>query len=65
MRKMVWVESATKVGWTCSDCTWIFSPSGPPLGKSMAEMRENYELQCAKEFAAHVCVQHPKTKPKS
>jgi hypothetical protein len=53
------------VGWTCSDCAWAFHPSGPPLGKSMAEMRANYELQCAKEFAAHVCAQHPRTKTKS
>lgn len=62
MREMIWVETGTRRGWTCSVCAWVFKPSGPPLGKTIEEMKRNYESQGQKEFAAHVCAQHPKAK---
>jgi serine/threonine protein kinase len=45
-------------GWGCSECAWVFSPSGPPTGKWLDEMKENYERQRDKDFAAHVCAEH-------
>ena len=62
MRNMIWVKDARHEGWGCSDCAWIFHPSGPPLGASMEDMKRNFESQRAKEFAAHVCTQHPRAK---
>ena len=61
MRKMLWFTSVDRESWKCSDCSWVFHPSGPPLGDSLEEMKKNYENQRDKEFAAHVCSQQPKT----
>jgi len=49
-------------GWRCSECTWVFTASGPPDGKSLNEMMENYERLRDKGFAAHVCAEHPRAK---
>jgi hypothetical protein len=62
MRKIVWVKSARSEFWACSECAWAFNPSGPPLGKSLDEMIQNFERQRDKEFASHVCAKHPRTK---
>ncbi len=62
MRKMTWVKDASHEGWACSECAWIFNPSGPPQGVSLEDMKRNFESQRAKEFAAHVCAQHPRAK---
>ncbi len=62
MREMIWVQSATHGRWTCSGCAWVFNPSGPPVGNSIEEMKENYERQGREEFVSHVCAQHPRTK---
>jgi rubredoxin len=64
MREMVWVETATRADWTCSYCAWVFKPLGPPLGKTIEEMKQNYERQAQKEFAAHVCAEYPRNKGK-
>jgi hypothetical protein len=40
----------------------VFKPSGPPAANSLAEMKENYERRRDKEFAAHVCAEHPRAK---
>ena len=40
-----------------------FSPAleaGSPDGKSLEEMKEEYERLRDKEFAAHVCAEHPR-----
>jgi len=37
----------------------VFSPSGSPDGKSLEEMKEEYERLRDKEFAAHGCAEHP------
>jgi len=61
MRKLVWIKSERVESWVCSDCTWAFRPSGPPLGKSLEEMKENFERQRDTEFTAHACAKHPRT----
>jgi hypothetical protein len=61
-RKLVWTEEEHSYGWGCSECSWIFNPSGPPIGNSLAEMKHNYEKQRNKDFAAHVCAEYSKGK---
>jgi hypothetical protein len=56
-RELVWIEEQRFRGWGCSECAWAFNPSGTPTGKSLEEMKQNYEQQRAKDFAAHVCQQ--------
>ena len=53
-------RAAQMEAWTCFACAWAFSPSGPPCGKSLEEMMQNYELQRDKEYACHVCTEHPR-----
>jgi hypothetical protein len=64
MREMVWIEKERFRGWGCSECGWVFNPSGAPTGKSFDESLRNFELQRDKEFTGHVCAEHPKTKRK-
>jgi len=59
-RKLVWIEEQRFQGWGCSECAWVFNPSGAPTGKSLDEMKENYERRRDKYFAAHVCTEHPR-----
>jgi hypothetical protein len=63
-RKLVWIEDQRFLGWGCSECAWVFNPLGAPIGKSLDEMKENYERRRSKEFAAHVCTEHPRAKDK-
>jgi rubredoxin len=68
LRALIWTEEARFQGWSCSECAWVFSPSGPPKGNSLEEMKEHYERLRGKEFATHVCAEHPrgrKTQAKS
>ena len=60
-RKLVWVEKQGFGGWACSECAWVFVLSGPPIGKSLDEILMNYEQQRDKEFAAHLCAEHPRS----
>jgi rubredoxin len=62
MRTLNWFNSADTEAWVCSECAWVFKPLGPPVGKTLEEMKENFERQREKEFAAHVCAEHQKTK---
>jgi hypothetical protein len=62
MRTMIWLQSPSRESWGCSECVWSFHPSGPPLGDSLDEMKRNYERQRDREFAGHVCAQHPRPK---
>ena len=57
-RKLVWIENQNFQGWACTECAWEYKPSGPPTGGSLDEMKQEYEAQRDKEFAAHVCVKH-------
>jgi hypothetical protein len=60
-RKLVWVEQPGLRCWGCSECAWVFNPSGAPSGKSFNESVRNFELQRDKEFTLHVCAQSPKS----
>ena len=64
-REMVWVESQNFQGWACSECAWVFKPSGPPAGRSLDDMKQNFEQQRNKEFTSHVCAQHRKPEKES
>lgn len=61
MRAMIWVKSAQFEGWACSECDWIFNPTGPPVGDSLDEMTREFERQRDKDFASHLCARHPRT----
>jgi hypothetical protein len=61
-RKLVWIEEQRFQGWGCSECAWVSTPLGAPIGKSLDEMMQNYEQQRDKYFAAHVCAHPPGTK---
>jgi hypothetical protein len=57
---MVWIEKDRFLGWGCSECAWVFQPSGTPIGKSLDDMVQNYEQHRDKSFATHVCAEHPR-----
>ena len=59
-RKLVWIARQSFEGFGCSECNWAFKPSGAFVGESLDEMKQKYEAQRDKEFAAHVCGQHPR-----
>jgi hypothetical protein len=59
-RKLVWVEKPNFAGWVCSECAWRFDLSELPSGKSIGEMKENYERQRDMQFQTHECREHPK-----
>lgn len=61
LRMLIWIEERHFHGWRCSECAWVFNASGPPSGRSLSEMIENYKRLRDEEFAAHVCGQHPGT----
>jgi hypothetical protein len=61
-RTQIWIERPRFQGSGCSECGWLFKPPGPPTGDSLAQMKEIYERQRDKEFAAHVCSEHPRPK---
>jgi len=62
MRAMIRFQMQEVNFWGCSDCAWVFRPSGPPLGNTIEAMGENYDRERDNNFAAHVCAQHPRTK---
>jgi len=62
IRTLVWVEEKRAKGWGCSECAWVFNPSGPPVGKSLDEMKRNFEAHLSEEFAAHSCAERPRVK---
>ena len=61
-RNLIWIEKPNFQGCGCSECAWTFKPSRPLAGDSLYEMREIYERQRDKEFAIHVCAEHPRSK---
>jgi hypothetical protein len=36
--------------------------AGPPIGDSIDKMKSQYEQRRDKEFASHVCAEHPRVK---
>jgi hypothetical protein len=63
-RKLEWIEGPRSWGWGCSECAWMFNPVGAPIGNSLDQMKANFAKQLDKEFAAHVCAEHPGPKHK-
>jgi len=61
-RKLVWVEGESFGGWGCSECAWFFNLAGSPAGKSLDEMKWNFEAQLSDEFASHDCAERPRVK---
>jgi hypothetical protein len=61
-RELVWIERQGFLGWGCSECAWVFKPSGTPTGNSLDEMKRDYEQRRDKDFAAHLCAEHPGAK---
>jgi hypothetical protein len=59
-RKLVWVERRDFQGGACSECAWVFNPSWPFVDKSIDEMKTEFGQQRDKEFASHVCAEHPR-----
>jgi rubredoxin len=61
-RKLVWVEGPSVAAWGCSECAWVFTPSDPPIGKSLDEMKRNFQAHLSEEFASHACAKHRRVK---
>jgi hypothetical protein len=61
-RELIWIQEPHFLGWGCSECAWVFKPSGPPVGNSFKEMKENYRRLRDEESAAHVCAGRPRAK---
>ena len=59
-RKLVHIEGQGFRGWGCSECSWVFNPSGPPVGESLDAMTRNYQAQLSNEFASHDCAGQPR-----
>jgi hypothetical protein len=64
IRRLVWIENPKFEGFGCSECPWVFAPSGPLVGISLEVMKKEYDIQRDREFAAHVCKPKPKETPK-
>jgi hypothetical protein len=65
-RELVWIERPDFWGWGCAKCAGVFKMAGSPIGGSIDEMTKRYEQRRDKEFASHVCAEHPRVeKPKS
>jgi hypothetical protein len=62
LRKLIWIEEPRFQGCGCSECSWTFKPLGPHEGDSLDEMTKIFERLRDKEFAIHVCAEHPKAK---
>jgi hypothetical protein len=58
-RELIWVEKERFQGWMCSACGWEFRASGPPIGNTIEEMKQNYERRRDEAFKDHVCAKHP------
>ena len=60
--KVTWIEGPDFAGWGCSECTWVFHPSGPPIGTTLEEMKRNFQMQLSEQFASHDCAKHLRVK---
>ncbi len=64
-RELVWVERKDFWGWGCSKCGWVFKIAGPPSANGWTD-EEALQQRRHKDFASHVCAEHPIVKkPKS
>jgi hypothetical protein len=60
-RKLVWIERHNFQGFGCSQCTWMFKPTGALVGESLDKMKNDFEAQLEREFCAHVCIEQLKS----
>ena len=60
-RSLVWIDETRCRAFGCSECAWVFNPSGSATGNSLSEAMRNFELQRDREFSSHVCADHPRT----
>jgi len=61
-RELVWIEGQNVERWGCSECAWVFNPSGPPADELLDEMKRTFKTQLSAEFASHACAEHPRVK---
>jgi hypothetical protein len=61
-REMVWIDQPLIRGWGCSQCAWVYNPLDIPVGKTFDAMMRTFESNRDKEFASHICNQHPPIK---
>jgi len=61
-REVVSFEGQSVAGWGCSECAWVFNPSGPPIGKTLEEMKRNFQMRLSEEFVHHDCAEHLRVK---
>ncbi|GAC1622440.1 MAG: hypothetical protein NVS9B13_15240 [Candidatus Acidiferrum sp.] len=54
-RHLQWMKTEKFEGFGCSECSWVFNPSDALAGKSLEDMKKNFEDDRDKHFAAHVC----------
>jgi hypothetical protein len=47
-------------GFGCSECQWVFNPTGTLVDKSFDQMKQPYEAERDKEFLPHVCATFPR-----
>jgi len=59
-RELVWVKYPKFEGFGCSKCQWIFRTTGAPVGETLDQMKQSYEADRDKEFAAHNCSKFPR-----
>jgi hypothetical protein len=60
-RLLLRIESQSFVGFGCSDCQWVYKTTGAPVGGSLDQMKQSYQVRRDKAFAAHDCRKFPKT----
>jgi hypothetical protein len=59
--RLVWIDEKRFRGFGCSECAWVFNPSGSPAGNSFNEMMRNFELQRDREFSSQCLRRSPKS----
>jgi hypothetical protein len=59
-RNLVWIKSQNFEGFGCSECQWVLNSIGALVGESFDQMKETYEAERDKEFAAHTCAKFPR-----
>jgi hypothetical protein len=48
--KLVWIESQHFLGFGCSQCNWVFRPSGIVGGESLVKMNMDYDHPPSNQF---------------
>jgi hypothetical protein len=59
-REMTTIKREDFLSWGCSECGWLFEPKGPPVGENIEAMMDNFRSRRDREFASHVCAEHPR-----